>query len=120
MKTRDANVAAPVNSNDTVAKTPTDLALCLDAGSLSFPVRDNELANARQLIFNDASCCMPIALVRAHVRHVEERPLASIGLRRPFWIGALIAVLFAIALVAPLDWNHFILAAFGSGILTVL
>jgi hypothetical protein len=103
MKIQDTNVAT----------TLTGLAPCLDAGCLPLPVRNNEVANARHRAVDEAICWMPVALVLAHVRRVEERPLSSMGLRRPSWRGEPIAMLFAIALVAPWDWSHLIVAAFG-------
>jgi len=102
MTALDTSGAPRVSSNSSVAKTVAGLVLCLGVGSLPFPVWDNELADTRHLVANEVIYWILVALVLAHVRRVEGLPLASIGLRRPSWRDALIAALFAIAIVAGL------------------
>jgi membrane protease YdiL (CAAX protease family) len=85
------------------------LALTLGAGSLPWPVWDNEFADTAHLLGNEAIYWALVAATLVYVLRVERLPLASIGLRRPGFLDAAIGIAFAVVTVAGLAALYFVL-----------
>jgi uncharacterized protein len=95
-----ANTIAHAVPGVPVAKTLVGLVLCLGLGSLPFPAWDNEFVDVGHLVGNEAIYWALAVQVLVYVRVVEDRSLASIGLRRPAWRDLLAAIGFALAILA--------------------
>ena len=88
------------------------LVLTLGAGSLPWPVWDNEFADNAHLLGNELIYWGLVVATIVYVRRIERRPLASIGLRRPSLVDGLIGFVFALATIAGLAALYFVIFPF--------
>lgn len=88
------------------------LVLTLGAGSLPWPVWDNEFADNAHLLGNELIYWGLVVAAIVYVRRIERRPLASIGLRRPSLVDGLIGFVFALATIAGLAALYFVIFPF--------